>query len=116
MKKKSTLAPLAAAIGTTFVVTLAASPVVSAQENPFALNELSGGFMVAGETGKCGMLCGGESPTVRDGEMVKCGSVCGEVAKCGTLCGGFTESKRSGGGEGKDTEVAKCGSICASAK
>jgi hypothetical protein len=116
MAKKTILTPLAAAIGTTFVVSLAASPIVNAEENPFALNELSSGFMVAGEAGKCGTICGGEAPTVKEGEIVKCGGVCGEVAKCGTLCGGFTESGEPSSAEGKDAEVAKCGNICAAAK
>jgi len=116
MVKKSTLKPIAAALGTTFMVSLAASPIANANENPFSLNELSGGFVVAGEAGKCGSICGGESPSMNEkGEMVKCGNVCGEVAKCGSICGGFTDSgaPRS---EGKDTEVAKCGSICGAVK
>ena len=50
---KKTLIPIAAALGTTFVVSLAASPVVLAAENPFALNDLSRGYMVA-EEGNCG--------------------------------------------------------------
>ena len=50
---KKTLKPVAAAIGTTFVISLAASPIVQAAENPFALNQLSSGYMVA-EEGNCG--------------------------------------------------------------
>ncbi len=115
MSKKTSLKPIMAALGTTFVVSLAASPIVNAAENPFSLNELSGGFMVAGEEGKCGTICGGAAPTMKDGEMVKCGGTCGEVQKCGTLCGGVTESGAPRP-EGKDTEVAKCGNICAAVK
>ncbi|MBM2829640.1 MAG: hypothetical protein HW411_430 [Gammaproteobacteria bacterium] len=59
MSKKTTLTPIAAALGTTFVVSLAASPIVNAAENPFALNELSSGYMVA-EEGKCGDKMEGE--------------------------------------------------------
>lgn len=114
MSKKYTLKPIVAALGTTFVVSLAASPMVNATENPFALNELSRGFMVAGEAGKCGSICGGESITFKDGEMVKCGGTCGEVAKCGTLCGGAAAA--AAGPESKDKEIAKCGSICAAVK
>jgi uncharacterized low-complexity protein len=50
---KKTLIPIAAALGTTFVISLAASPIVLAAENPFALNDLSSGYMVA-EEGNCG--------------------------------------------------------------
>lgn len=114
MSKKYTLKPIVAALGTTFVVSLAASPIVNAAENPFQLNELSGGFMVAGEEGKCGSICGGDKPTMKDGEMVKCGGTCGEVAKCGSICGGATAT--TAGADSKDTEVAKCGSICAAVK
>ena len=85
--------PIAAAIGTTFIMSVAASPVVNATENPFGLNELSSGYMVAEETGKCGTLCGGTAPTLnKDGEMNKCGNTCGEVQKCGTLCGGVADT------------------------
>ena len=116
MAKKSMLNPIAAAIGTTFIVSLAGSPIANANENPFSLNELSGGFVVAGEVGKCGSICGGENPTLNEkGEMVKCGNVCGEVAKCGSICGGFTDSGKPRS-EVKDTEVAKCGNICGAVK
>ena len=111
MSKKATLKPIAAALGTTFVVSLAASPIVNAAVNPFQLNELSGGFMVAAEEGKCGSICGGEKPTFKNGEMVKCGSTCGEVQKCGTICGGAAAAKA--GPNAKDKEIAKCGNICA---
>ena len=54
---RNTLKPIAAALGTTFAVSLALSPVASAEQNPFSLSELSGGYMVAdshGGEGKCG--------------------------------------------------------------
>ncbi len=116
MSNKITLKPIAAALGTTFVVSLACSPIANANQNPFALNELSSGLMVAGEAGKCGTICGGDNPKAgENGERAKCGGTCGEVEKCGTLCGGVT--KRPEGREaGKDAEVAKCGNICAAAK
>lgn len=50
---KKTLSPLAAALGTTFVVSLAASPVTQAATNPFAMHELSNGYMQVAE-GNCG--------------------------------------------------------------
>ncbi len=115
MSNKITLKPIAAALGTTFVVSLACSPIANANENPFALNELSSGYMVAGEAGKCGTICGGDNPKAgENGEMAKCGGTCGEVEKCGTLCGGVTT--RPGGRDyDKDVEVEKCGTICAAA-
>jgi len=93
MSKKTTLTPIAAALGTTFVVSLAASPIVNAAENPFALNELSSGYMVA-EEGKCGDKmegegkCGEEMESEekdseeKDSEEKKAEGKCGE-AKCG---------------------------------
>ena len=116
MSKVHSFKPLAAAMGATFAVTLAASPIANAAENPFQIQELSGGFMVAGEAGKCGSICGGEKPTFNEkGEMNKCGGTCGEVAKCGSLCGGAAMAKAIA--EGKNTdEVAKCGNICAAVK
>lgn len=115
MSKSNNFKPLAVALGTTFAVSLVASPIANAAVNPFQVNELSGGFMVA-EAGKCGSICGGEKPTFNDkGEMNKCGGTCGEVAKCGNICGGTAMSKANA--EGKDTgEVAKCGNVCAAVK
>jgi len=83
---KKTLIPIAAALGTTFVVSLAASPVVLAAENPFALNDLSRGYMVA-EEGSCGEKkeaegnCGEE----KEGEG-HCGEEKGDhEGKCGGM-------------------------------
>ena len=84
---KKTLKPVVAALGTTFVVSLAASPVVLATDNPFALNDLSSGYMVAGHDaeGKCGEnkeaegKCGDMKDTSAEG---KCGEgKCGEKRK-----------------------------------
>ena len=55
MLKKKTLKPIMAALGTTFVVALAASPIANAADNPFSLTEISSGYMVADQDeGKCG--------------------------------------------------------------
>lgn len=116
--KKFRVNSTAAIIGTSFAVSLAASSVALAADNPFSLTELSGGFTVAEadaeKSRQCGAFCGGDKPTFTDkGEMVKCGSVCGEVAKCGNICGGFGDKDPNRAGEEmKDGEVAKCGSIC----
>ena len=80
---KKTLKPLSLTLGTAFAVGLAASNIASAAEqgaNPFAMNELSGGYMVAGKEGKCGEgKCGGAKGA--EGEKGKEGK-CGE-GKCG---------------------------------
>ncbi len=65
MMKKTTLKPLTAALGTTFAVTLAASPLAGAADNPFAASAFEAGYMVAdshgGGEGKCGEgKCGAE--------------------------------------------------------
>jgi hypothetical protein len=118
--KKFSVDSVAAVIGTSFAVSLAASPLASATENPFAMQELRGGFTVAEaeQSRQCGNFCGGANPAFTDkGEIVKCGSTCGEVAKCGNFCGGFgAKNPNAPGVEMKDGEVAKCGNICAAAK
>ena len=54
VSKKTTLKPIAVALGVTFAVSLIASPIANAAQNPFNMTELSnGGYMVA-EEGKCG--------------------------------------------------------------
>jgi uncharacterized low-complexity protein len=55
MSQKTTLKPLAVAVGATLATSLAATTPASAAENPFAMSELSGGYMVAEMAeGKCG--------------------------------------------------------------
>ena len=96
MSKKSTIKPIAAALGTTFAVTLLAAPIANASENPFAMTELQNGYMVAehhGE-GKCG-----------EG---KCGEDKGGEGKCGEDKGGEGKCGEDKGGEGKCGE-GKCG-------
>jgi len=90
MSDKSRLKPIAAALGTSFLVSMAASPVASAAENPFSATVLGeSGYMVAGDAeGKCGEgKCG-------EGEAKDAEGKCGE-GKCGE-------------GEAKDAE-GKCG-------
>ena len=85
MSKKSTLKPLAVAMGAAFVTSLAGTNIANAAENPFAMSELSSGYMVAemaegkcggekkaAEEGKCGEgKCGAEKKTTAEG---KCGA------------------------------------------
>ncbi len=95
MLKKKTLKPVAAVLGTTFAVALAASPIVNAANNPFNLTEISSGYMVADQAeGKCGEgKCGegkakdkkeseGKSRVVKDGDKKSGEGKCGE-GKCG---------------------------------
>jgi uncharacterized low-complexity protein len=77
MSKKTTLKPLAVAMGAAIVTSLAATNTANAAENPFAMSELSSGYMVAeAAEGKCGEgKCGGEKKAAEEGK-------CGE-GKCG---------------------------------
>jgi len=44
---------LSAALGTTFIAAMAASPVVNADTNPFGMQNIEGGYMQVAD-GKCG--------------------------------------------------------------
>ncbi len=63
MSKKTLIAT---AVGSAFVASMAAAPIASATENPFALSGLSSGYQVADTTvpkpmeGKCGGMKAGE--------------------------------------------------------
>ncbi len=94
MSEKNKLNPLAVALGTTFAISLTASPIINAADNPFAANQLTnGGYEVA--EGKCGEGKCGEG---------KCGDKKEGEGKCGEgKCGDKKE------GEGKCGE-GKCGS------
>jgi len=92
---KKTLKPIAAALGTTFIVSLAASPIVQAAENPFALNELSNGYMVA-EEGSCGEEKDAEG---KCGEEKDAEGKCGEEKDAEGKCGEEKEAEGKCGGE-----------------
>ncbi len=82
MSKKTLIA---SAMGTAFVASMAAAPIASAAENPFALSGLSSGYQVADNhgakpmEGKCGGMkagegkCGGMNmvDTNKDGKISK---------------------------------------------
>ena len=89
MDKKIQLKPVAAAIGATFAVSLAASPLANAADNPFSAVELTTGYMVADShaEGKCGESKGAEG---------KCGESKGAEGKCGESKGSDAKA-----GEGK---------------
>ena len=105
MSEKITRKPLAIALGAAFVTTLASSPIANAAENPFAMSELAGGYMVAESSaeggdkgmaeGKCGEgKCGGAKAEAEGGDKAKAEGKCGE-GKCG--------------GEKKMDKEGKCG-------
>ena len=81
MSKKSLIAT---AVGSAFVASMAAAPIASAADNPFALSGLSSGYQVADNhapkpsakpmEGKCGGMKAGEG---------KCGGMKAGEAKCG---------------------------------
>lgn len=81
MSEKTTLKPLALALGAAFVTSLASIPVANAAENPFAMAELSSGYMVAEMAeGKCGS--GMKTEEGKCGSSKKMEGKCGE-GKCG---------------------------------
>jgi uncharacterized low-complexity protein len=106
---KSSKKPLSLAVGAALATTLAAAPLTgaSAAENPFGMERLSSGYMVAGAEGKCG----GEK--AKSAEEGKCGGEMAKEAKegkCGAgKCGGEkTMEKESAPAEGK-CGAGKCG-------
>ncbi len=102
MSDKNKLNPLAVALGTTFAISLTASPIINAADNPFAANQLTnGGYQVA--EGKCGEgKCGDEKKAEKEGK-------CGE-GKCGEEKKAEKEGKCGEGKCGdKKKEEGKCG-------
>ena len=104
MSKKATLKPIAAALGTTFAVSLSLSPIANANDNPFSMTELSqGGYMVAtshgdGE-GKCGEGKCGED---KEGEGSR-----GEDKDCEGHCG----EDKEGEGKAAKASAAKASAV-----
>ena len=77
MSQKTTLKPLAIAVGAALATSLAATTPAHAAENPFAMSELSSGYMVAEMAeGKCGAgmkmdkegKCGAQQTAVKEGK------------------------------------------------
>jgi len=89
MAKNTELKSIAAVLGTTFAVSLAASPIANAAENPFGVTQFESGYMVAGEEGKCGGdkgaegKCGGAKEGEEKDAEGKCGGDKGAEGKCG---------------------------------
>ena len=107
MSNSNTRKPLAIAAGAALVTSLASASAVNAAENPFAMTQLPGGYMVADAhmEGKCGE---GKCGAKKEGEG-KCGEgKCGgaaksaEEGKCGEgKCGGAKKEGEGKCGEGK---------------
>ena len=103
MSKKMTLKPIAAALGTTFIVSLASSPIANANENPFSLSVFNSGYEVAehGE-GKCGEgKCGDKKKEEGKCGEGKCGDKKKEEGKCGEGKCGDKKKEEGKCGEGK---------------
>ena len=96
MSKKFELKPISAAVGAALTASVLALPTANADENPFAMTELSSGYVVAGDAeGSCGEGKCGEGKCGEGDSEGKCGEgKCGE-GKCGE---GDSEGKC---GEGK---------------
>ncbi|MGH8607122.1 MAG: HvfA family oxazolone/thioamide-modified RiPP metallophore [Gammaproteobacteria bacterium] len=103
MKKRAALRPISAAIGATFVVSMATIPIANAADNPFGFNELSGGYLLAeqeaGAEGKCaeGKCAEGKcSGGAKEGPAAAAEGKCGE-GKCaeGKCSGGAKEGPPS---------------------
>ena len=96
LSDKNKLNPVAVVLGTTFAVSMSASPIVNAADNPFSVTHLSNGYMVANNAeGKCGEAkcgdkkeaegkCGeGKCGEKRKAHEGKCGDDKGAEGKCG---------------------------------
>jgi len=77
MSKKTLIAT---AVGSAFVASMAAAPIVSAAENPFALSGLSNGYQVA------------DNHSAKPMESKPMEGKCGQ-GKCGAMKAGAGESK-----------------------
>jgi len=98
MPKSKTL-PLVAAVGAAFLASAALSPLASAAENPFTVNDLSQGYNLASNMEGA---CGGDKA---EGEG-KCGE---EKAEGEGKCGGEKADAEGKCGEEKADTEGKCG-------
>ncbi len=82
---KTTIKPIAAAVGVAFVSSMVISSSALASQNPFEAADLDSGFMLAGDKdkeGKCGEGKCGEEEEGSCGEG-SCGEDDGEEGSCG---------------------------------
>jgi uncharacterized low-complexity protein len=80
------------AVGSAFAATLGTAPIVSAADNPFAIQSLDRGYMVAqgyGEMkageGKCGGMKGGEGKCGAKASEGMCGVTMADINKDGKV-------------------------------
>ena len=103
------------AIGTAFVASMAAAPVASAAENPFALSGLSSGYQVADSHKAKEGKCGGTKESEMKAKEGKCGDAakmkdgkCGE-GKCGSKSKGDANKAEAGKTSSEKMKDGKCG-------
>jgi uncharacterized low-complexity protein len=117
MIEKSSIKPLAFALGAAFATTLSSTAVVNAASNPFEMTELSGGYLVtAAAEGKCGgsmkaksdaeAKCGAKKAADKASKDGKCGAnktrnKTGKEGKCGEGKCGANKMKAKAAKEGK---------------
>ena len=104
MSKKNELKPLAAAVGAALAASAFTISTANAEQNPFEMNTLSSGYMVADshKEGSCGEgKCGeGKDAEGSCGEG-KCGEGKDAEGSCGEGKCGEEKSKEGSCGEGK---------------
>jgi uncharacterized low-complexity protein len=107
---KTTIKPVAAAIGFALVGSLSAANLANASDNPFGASQLSQGYLQLAEADKAKGegKCGGAtmSPEAKKGAEGKCGE-----GKCGAAGKAAAEKKAAEGKCGGDKKPAegKCG-------
>ena len=109
--ESKTLKPVTAAVGLALAATLATSPVVMADSNPFATTDLDAGYQLAGEKGKEGKCGEGKCGSDKDKE-----GACGEdhkkdaEGKCGEgKCGSDKDKEGACGEDHKKDKEGSCG-------
>lgn len=107
MKPVNNFKTLSLASGAALVLSVASNTTIAADNNPFGMKQLSEGYQIAMDEGKCG----GNKAKTAEG---KCGEnkAKAEEGKCGEgKCGGSKAKKaegKCGGNKTKDAE-GKCG-------
>jgi uncharacterized low-complexity protein len=107
MKPVNNFKTLSLASGAALVLSVASNTALAADDNPFGMKQLSEGYQLAMEEGKCG---GSKAKT----EEGKCGEnkAKAEEGKCGEgKCGGSKAKAKEGkcGGSKAKAEEGKCG-------
>ena len=102
MSKSTSMKPLALAMGTAFVTSLAGASVANAAANPFGMTELPGGYMVADSDMKEGK-CGASHMKDKEG---KCGAGMSKEKMKEGKCG---EGMKKGHEKAEKMKEGKCG-------